>query len=101
MSTRGYSKHTRLSIVTLIVVILALIVNPIIPFVQAQNGTDDNPAVFTLDSQPYGVSYAEWTAKFWQWLLELPSDNNPVNDQTGKNCANNQKDPNVWFIPGT
>jgi hypothetical protein len=100
MSTRGYSKHTRLSIVTLIVVFLALIVKPTIPFVQAQISSN-NPAVFTLDSQPYGVSYAEWTAKFWQWLLEQPSDNNPVNDQTGKNCANNQKDPNVWFIPGT
>jgi hypothetical protein len=78
-----------------------LIVKPTIPFVQAQNGSDDNPTVFTLDSQPYRVSYAEWTAKFWQWLLEQPSDNNPVNDQTGKNCANNQKDPNVWFLLGT
>src|SRR5919112_2927463 len=100
MSTRGYSRHIRLSIVALIVVFSALIVKPTIPFVQAQISSN-NPAVFTLDSQPYGVSYAEWTAKFWQWLLEQPFDNNPVNDQTGKNCANNQKDPNVWFIPGT
>ena len=74
---RGYGKHILLSIVALIVVFLALIVKPIIPFAQAQNGNSNNQDVFTLDSQPYGVSYAEWTAKFWQWLLEQPSDNNP------------------------
>src|SRR5215210_9228774 len=98
MSTRGYSKHTRLSIVALIVVFLALIVKPTIPFVQAQISSN-NPAVFTLDSQPYGVSYAEWTAKFWQWLLEQPTDTNPAvgNDEKGEKCDNNQKDPNVWF----
>lgn len=65
------------------------------------NGGSNNLVVFSPDSDPYGVSYAEWTARFWQWLLEQPSDNNPLNDQTGKNCANNQKDPNVWFLLGT
>jgi len=63
-------------------------------------GSSNNLIVFSLDSDPYGVSYAEWTAKWWQWVLSLPVENNPVNDTTGKNCAINQSGP-VWFLAGT
>ena len=41
-------------------------------------------------------------AALWcKWLLELPKDINPSIDTTGKNCYQNQKDPNVWFLSGT
>jgi len=30
--------------------------------------------VFPPNSQPYGVSYQEWVARFWQRLLSLPVD---------------------------
>lgn len=56
--------------------------------------------LFSTDSDPYGVSYAEWTAKWWQWALSIPAENNPVNDATGANCALNQNGP-VWFLAGT
>jgi hypothetical protein len=59
-----------------------------------------NFLVFPPDSDPFGMSYAEWTAKWWQWVLSLPVENNPVNDTTGKNCAVNQSGP-VWFLAGT
>lgn len=63
-------------------------------------GDGINPAVYSIDSKPYGVSYGEWTAKWWQWLLSTPQPNNPLTDTTGKNCGQNQNGP-VWFIPGT
>ena len=46
------------------------------------------------------MRYAEWTARWWQWVLSLPVENNPANDTTGKNCAINQNGP-VWFLAGT
>ena len=60
----------------------------------------NNLLVFSPGSDPYGVSYSEWVAKWWQWLLSIPVENNPVNDTTGKNCAINQNGP-VWFLAGT
>jgi hypothetical protein len=60
-----------------------------------------NSSVFAVDSKPYGFTYGEWAAKWFKWLLEIPNENNPANDNTGKNCAVNQRDPNVWFLAGT
>jgi hypothetical protein len=56
--------------------------------------------LFALDSSPFGTIYAEWTAKWWQWVLSIAKTKNPVVDQTGENCANNQSGP-VWFLAGT
>jgi hypothetical protein len=70
------------------------------------------PAIFQLargqatveaypsDSKPYGLSYGEWTAKWWQWLAAVPSTVNPASDNTGVNCAQNQAGP-VWFLSGS
>ena len=49
-----------------------------------------NPGIFALDSKPYGSSYEDWTIKFWQWLLSIPSDRNPITDTTGELCGENQ-----------
>jgi hypothetical protein len=64
------------------------------------NSDNNNLSVFFRDSDPYGLSYAAWTAKWWQWVLSIPLKNNPINDNTGKNCAVNQSGP-VWFLAGT
>jgi hypothetical protein len=56
--------------------------------------------VFQLDSQPFGLSYADWTAKWWQWAYSIPRDVNPSYDDTGKYCAEGQSGP-VWFLTGT
>lgn len=62
--------------------------------------SSDNRLIFSPDSDPYGVSYSEWTARWWQWALSIPVEYNPVNDSTGGNCAINQNGP-VWFLAGT
>ncbi len=48
----------------------------------------------------FGDSYAGWSAKWWQWLLSIPSAINPDVDPTGGNCAQGQSGP-VWFLAGT
>jgi hypothetical protein len=64
------------------------------------NVDGNNLVVFSPQSDPYGVSYAEWTRKWWQWALSIPLENNPIKDKIGKNCAINQSGP-VWFLAGT
>jgi hypothetical protein len=60
------------------------------------------PAAFAPESAPYGVTYSEWTARWWQWALKIPRNRNPISDTTGKNSAEGQTggDP-VWFLAGT
>jgi hypothetical protein len=56
---------------------------------------------FTSDSYPYGLSYGEWTVKWWQWVLSTPRLDNALIDQSGENAAINQPTENVWFLAGT
>jgi hypothetical protein len=58
------------------------------------------PTPFSADTVQYNLTYAEWTARWWQWLLSIPEDRNPAADQTGENCDEGQSGP-VWFLAGT
>jgi hypothetical protein len=69
--------------------------------IQAQEDTRDaDLKIFPPDSKPYGLTYEEWTAKWWQWAYSMPEEGNPMVDDTGEDCANNQAGP-VWFLAGT
>lgn len=50
--------------------------------------------------RPYGVTYSEWAARWWQWALAQPVSTNPVVDGTGEFCGAGQTGP-VWFLAGT
>lgn len=54
--------------------------------------------LFPVESRPYGLTYGEWSAKWWQWLLSIPRANNPVFDNNGDNAHANQDNPNVFFL---
>jgi hypothetical protein len=43
--------------------------------------------VLPIDEEIFGMSYEEWTMKFWQWLTSIPADRNPALDKKGDNCA--------------
>jgi len=58
------------------------------------------PTPLPADTIQYNMSYAEWTARWWQWLLSIPEDRNPAADETGENCDEGQIGP-VWFLAGT
>lgn len=60
----------------------------------------DNPMVFSAESHPFGLSFAEWTARWWQWALSIPLENNPIKDNKSRHYAINQTGP-VWFLAGT
>ncbi len=69
-------------------------------------GNLGNPGIAPPQSMPYGKSYAEWSAAWWQWALALPVTQNPffdgaTEDTYGQcqNGANGQSGP-VWFLAG-
>ena len=54
--------------------------------------------IYPIDSKPYGVSYSEWSVKWWQWLSSIPKEKNPALDWTGANVHANQIYSNVFFL---
>jgi hypothetical protein len=88
----------RITAVVSIIVILGVIVMPLI--ILSVYADNTNPGVFSIDSKPYGIPYADWSAKWEQWLISMPTQVNAATDPTGKNCAQNQNGP-VWFLAGT
>jgi hypothetical protein len=80
------------------VVAIGLIVAP--PAARARAEGNPNRLVFPRDSSPYGNTYGEWTAQWWQWLVSIPEATNPNLDTTGANCGVGQSGP-VWFLAGT
>ena len=56
---------------------------------------------FSADSRPYGLTYGQWTVKWWQWLASIPADKNPAADETGVHAALHQTNASVWFLAGT
>lgn len=61
---------------------------------------DINPGVFSINSKPYGLTYGEWSAKWWQWAISIPIDESPMLDGTGEKCTKSQTNPNVFFLFG-
>src|SRR5919199_4030642 len=54
--------------------------------------------LFPVDSKPYGLTYGEWTIKWWQWLLSIPISSNPAFDTTGSFANINQNESSVFFL---
>jgi hypothetical protein len=85
-------------VVVISVVVLGLIV--LVTLSCAQASSNPNPGVFPIDSRPFGHTYGEWSARWWQWALSVPEETNPLLDPTGVHCAEGQAGP-VWFLAGT
>ena len=68
-------------------------------FVNNDNTTklDISNLVYDIDSDPFNVSFANWTEKWWQWTYSIPWDRNPSYNDIGKYCSENQRGP-VWFL---
>jgi len=58
------------------------------------------PKEFPCDATPYCVTYGEWTARWWQWDLCIPTPKFPQLDPDGRHCAAGQSGP-VFFLAGT
>jgi hypothetical protein len=52
------------------------------------------------ETLPGGLSYQQWSAKWWQWAWSIPFSTNPILDTTGADCGVDQSGP-VWYLAGT
>jgi hypothetical protein len=57
---------------------------------------------FSPENKPYGLSYEQHVKNFWRWIISIPQDKNPWDDQTGENCAIGQLETNasVFYLSG-
>lgn len=54
--------------------------------------------IFGINEKPYGLSFSEWTVKWWNWIIGIPKDVSPLFDMNGKNARLNQIDSEVVFL---
>jgi hypothetical protein len=66
----------------------------------------DGKALETIDVNSYDQrpqkaiarkTFDAWAASWWQWVLGIPADRNPLNDTTGAFCTQGQAG-DVWFL---
>jgi hypothetical protein len=88
--------------VVLTAVASVLLLSTATPPALAGGGDGDRciPRVLAVNEVQYGMTYADWSAAWWQWAYSLPASENPWFDETGcANGANGQSGP-VWFLTG-
>ncbi|MDI1442711.1 hypothetical protein [Polyangium sp. 6x1] len=66
------------------------------PETHAKKGPGHN-LLFPRQAHPFGASYEDWAAAWWQWALSIPVDENPMLDGP---CELHQSG-NVFFLAGT
>jgi len=92
-------KHS-LACLRLVFSVLILVVVAGLAFdAQAQTRDSGGGRIMPVTSAPFGNSYADWAAAWWQWALALPVDGHPLFDETGIHCGAGQSGP-VFFLGG-
>jgi hypothetical protein len=61
-------------------------------------GHADNTVLFSKDSTPYGISFGDWIARWWQWNIGISPAEHPRDHFTPQRCTINQNG-SVWFLP--
>lgn len=56
------------------------------------------PRIFPPQSRPYGKSYGQWSALWWQWVSQFPVPESPL---FGSRCPDVGQSGEVWFLAGT
>lgn len=64
-------------------------------------GNAGNPGIAPPQSMPFGKSYSEWSALFWQWVFANPVSNNALFLNGNVDLSLNQPPGPVWFLGGT
>jgi hypothetical protein len=59
-----------------------------------------NPRVIPPHSHAFGTTYGELAGEWWNWALQFPYPENPLNDPDGRYCDLGQKGK-IWFLAGT
>jgi hypothetical protein len=58
-----------------------------------------NIEYYSADSKHAGLTFGQWTVKWWQWALSIPASQNPVVDETGEKASEGQPG-DAWFLAG-
>ena len=58
-----------------------------------------NPGVLPPNSHAFGTTYEDLAGAWFQWAWNIPSEVNPILDQTGEFCDINQEGK-IWFLAG-
>ena len=74
----------RLKVLSIIVVVAVLLLGTV--YIASARG-NKNPRVLPPNSRVQGLTYGEWSAKWWQYVFSLPMDQNPLVGATGAECA--------------
>ena len=77
---------------------------PALPDLDGDNDTGPgllaSPDLITppfVQTRPYGLTYGQWAAKYWQWTLSFPATADPASDTAPPESG--QTGP-VWFLAG-
>lgn len=63
--------------VSYLISIVAATILPSILFSTLSYGQEDQSKIFLPGSSPYGISFNEWIAKWWQWYNSVPKTESP------------------------
>src|SRR5438067_24588 len=61
--------------------------------------TDPQPA--SNNSEPYGMTYGQWNARWWQWFFSVPASRNPGLATDGAVDCSVGQSGDVWFLAGS
>jgi hypothetical protein len=64
-----------------------------------QEAQELDARVFPPTARPFGKSYSEWSAEWWQWVFSIPAAAHPLLDGSGEHCVMAQRGP-AWFLAG-
>ena len=62
-------------------------------------GQTSSLGILMPDTNPYGKTYGEWSALWWQWAFSQPTTANPLFDTAP--VGTGQPFSNVWFLGGS
>jgi len=80
------------------IAVCAFGVMPSVALSASRAGDQNSAAVFPPEAQPYGRSFAEWSAAWWQWAFSFRADAHPLLETAG--CDAGQSGP-VLFLGGS
>jgi hypothetical protein len=80
--------------------VLSAAVQPYVHQEDSDKHDAQNQSLYAPDTKPYGLSYADWSALWWQRIFFIPPADNPNLDTSGKDCGDGQSGP-VWYLAGT
>lgn len=66
---------------------------------QLPSPTMGNPGIVSRDGTVLGLTYEQWSARWWQFVYGIPADQNPLLAGANYDCSIGQSG-SVWFLTG-